>query len=141
LQVERCSFAKPPEKVQVEACQGHDGDGTRTLVTQAIDFYGDRSPEELAAYAVHRAARFVRLPASTLRLWAARDGEHDALFHPASQSPLMLSFSNLVEAFVLASMRRVHKVSMQKVRKAVRFVGRDLGVPRPLIHGSFARMA
>jgi len=61
----------------------------------------------------------------------------DALFKPASRSPLMLSFSNLIEAFVLASMRRVHGVSMQKVRKAVRFVGKDLGVTRPLIHGSF----
>ena len=49
----------------------------------------------------------------------------------------MLSFSNLIEAFVLASMRRVHGVSMQKVRKAVRFVGKDLGFSRPLIHGSF----
>jgi uncharacterized protein (DUF433 family) len=99
--------------------------------------YGDRPTQELSAYPVPRAARLVRLPASTLRLWAAGDREHDALFKPASSSPLMLSFSNLVESFVLASMRRVHGVSMQKVRKAVRFVGKDLGVSRPLIHGSF----
>lgn len=104
---------------------------------QVVDLYGDRSPEELAAYAVPRAARIVRLPASTLRLWATGDGTHDALFKPASHAPLMLSFSNLIEAFVLASMRRVHGVSMQRVRKAVRFVGKDLGISRPLIHGSF----
>lgn len=106
-------------------------------MTQTIDLYGDRAPEELEAYAVPRAARIVRLPVSTLRLWAAGDGEHEALFKPASRSPLMLSFSNLIEAFVLASMRRVHGVSMQRVRKAVKFVGKDLHVSRPLIHGKF----
>jgi uncharacterized protein (DUF433 family) len=95
------------------------------------------SPEELAAYTVVRAAQIVRLSPSTLRLWARGDGERGALFAPAQASPLTLSFSNLVESFVLASMRRVHGVSMQRVRKALRFVGKELGVQRPLIHARF----
>jgi len=95
------------------------------------------SPEELPAYTTVRAAQLVRLSRSTLRLWARGDGEHAALFAPAERSPLTLSFSNLVETFVLASMRRVHGISMQRVRKALRFVGRELGVQRPLIHARF----
>ena len=95
------------------------------------------SPEELPAYTAVRAAQLVRLSRSTLRLWARGDGEHSALFAPAERSPLTLSFSNLVETFVLASMRRVHGISMQRVRKALRFVGRELGVQRPLIHARF----
>src|SRR5437016_6992695 len=83
------------------------------------------SPEELPAYTAVRAAQLVRLSTSTLRLWARGDGEHAALFVPAERSPLTLSFSNLVESFVLASMRRVHGISMQRVRKALRFVGRE----------------
>ncbi len=94
-------------------------------------------PEELPAYTAPRAAQTVRLSPSTLRLWACGDGDHKALFSPADRSPLTLSFNNLVEAFVLASMRRVHGVSMQKVRKALRFVGDKLRVDRPLIHSRF----
>ncbi len=75
-------------------------------------------PEELPTYTAVRAGQIVRLSPSTLRLWACGDGEHAALFAPALSSPLTLSFSNLVESFVLASMRRVHGVSMQRVRKA-----------------------
>ena len=102
-----------------------------------IDIYDGRAPEEIAAYALPRAASIIRMSPSTLRLWAVGDGEHKALFKPAGRTPLALSFSNLIEAFVLASMRRVHGVSMQRVRKALRFVGGELGYPRPLIHASF----
>jgi uncharacterized protein (DUF433 family) len=98
---------------------------------------GAESPEELPAYTAVRAAQMVRLSPSTLRLWACGDGEHAALFTPAQGAPLTLSFSNLVESFVLASMRRVHGVSMQRVRKALNFVGRKLDVQRPLIHARF----
>jgi uncharacterized protein (DUF433 family) len=102
-----------------------------------IDIYGGRPPEELPAYAVPRAARILRLSPSTLRLWAAGGDGHAALFEPAREAPLGLSFSNLIEAFVLASMRRVHGVSMQRVRKALRFVGKELGYARPLVHARF----
>ena len=106
-------------------------------MTHPVDIYGDRSPEELPAYAVSRAARIVHLSPSTLRLWACGEGARKALFKPASRSPVLLSFSNLIEAFVLASMRRVHGVSMQRVRKALRFVADELDYDRPLIHASF----
>jgi uncharacterized protein (DUF433 family) len=49
----------------------------------------------------------------------------------------MLSFNNLVEAFVLSSIRNVHGVSMQKVRKTLRWVGEKLRVERPLINARF----
>jgi len=102
-----------------------------------VDIYDSRAPEELPAYALPRAASIVHLSPSTLRLWAVGDGQHRALFKPATRAPLTLSFSNLIEAFVLASMRRVHGISMQRVRKALRFVGDELGYARPLIHTSF----
>ena len=106
-------------------------------VPKPVHSPGVDSPEELPAYTAVRAAQLVRLSPSTLRLWARGDGEHAALFTPAQHSPLTLSFSNLVESFVLASMRRVHGISMQRVRKALKFVGRELGVERPLIHAQF----
>jgi uncharacterized protein (DUF433 family) len=72
-----------------------------------------------------------------LRLWACGDGERKALFTPASRTPPLLSFSNLIEAFVLASMRQVHGISMQRVRKALHYVGNQLGHKRPPIHAGF----
>ncbi|MBI4950723.1 MAG: DUF433 domain-containing protein [Myxococcales bacterium] len=101
-----------------------------------IDIYQGRAPEDLPAYALPRAAGILRLSPSTLRLWAT-GGDGSALFKAARRSPLSLSFSNLIEAFVLASMRRVHGVSMQRVRKALRYVGKELGYDRPLVHAGF----
>jgi uncharacterized protein (DUF433 family) len=95
------------------------------------------APEELPAYPAVRAAQIVRLSPSTLRLWAAGSGKRTPLFKPARPAPLTLAFSNLVEVFVLASMRRVHGISMQRVRKALAYVGKELGVDRPLIHTCF----
>jgi uncharacterized protein (DUF433 family) len=106
-------------------------------VTRALNLYGARAPEDIPAYRVLDAARIARLSPSTLRLWACGEDGRNSLFEPASAAPLLLSFSNLIEAFVLASMRRVHRVSMQRVRKAVRYLGRELGYARPLIHARF----
>jgi len=101
------------------------------------DIYGNRSPEELPAYAIPRAAQIVRLSPSTLRLWSVGHGAHKPLFDVASRRPLLLSFANLTEAFVLASMRRLHGISMQKVRKSMLFVGQKLRLQRPLLHAQF----
>jgi uncharacterized protein (DUF433 family) len=106
-------------------------------VTRALNIYAGKAPEDVPAYRVRDAARIARISPSTLRLWACGEDGRSSLFDPASTAPLLLSFSNLIEAFVLASMRRVHRVSMQRVRKAVRFVGRELGYERPLIHARF----
>src|SRR5689334_22894701 len=129
--VSLASFVSRSAGCDVPAC------GNTWHVTKAADIRGAQSPEELPAYPAVRAAQIVRLSPSTLRLWARGDGEHAALFVPAERSPLTLSFSNLVESFVLASMRRVHGISMQRVRKALRFVGKELGMQRPLIHARF----
>ena len=59
------------------------------------------------------------------------------LFHPAATNPPMLSFWNLVEVYVLASMRRHHEISMPRVRRALAFVSTELGVARPLLQQQF----
>lgn len=49
----------------------------------------------------------------------------------------LLSFQNLVEAHVLGAIRRQHGVSLQRVRKALRFVERQIQRPHPLITVEF----
>ncbi len=115
-------------------------------MSQTIDIYGGKDPRDVAAYTVGEAARYLRLPRGTLLHWVAgqpsrgRDGSPrrtPRVFRPATTKPLMLSFWNLVEAFVLASIRRQHGVSLQKVRRAISFVEREMELPRPLIEYEF----
>ena len=70
------------------------------------------------AYGLTEAARYVRLPAATLRSWViGRDypkGDSQATFYPlikpAHKQPVQLSFYNLIEAHVLRSLRTEHGV-------------------------------
>lgn len=84
-------------------------------------------------YPLTEVAVYARVPTSTVRTWVNPRG----LIVPAASGPATLSFSNLVEVFVLAAIRRQHGVSMPKVRSAVRYVSAQLGVERPLIHQVF----
>jgi len=95
-------------------------------------------PRSAPAYAVAEAAALVRVPVSTLKTWIHGEGasSRGLLILPISR-PRLLSFAHLVEAFVLAAIRRGHGVALQRVRKAIRYVQRELHVERPLIHAKF----
>jgi uncharacterized protein (DUF433 family) len=95
-------------------------------------------PRSVPAYTVAEAAALVRVPVSTLKTWihGEKPSSRGLLVLPRSR-PRLLAFSHLVEAFVLAAVRRGHGVALQRVRKAIRFVQRELHVERPLIHAKF----
>lgn len=107
------------------------------------DLYGRRDPRELPVYTVAEAAQHIRMPATTLGTWVSgyrpsgASRRAPALFKPASPKPRLLSFSNLIEAFVLAAIRRRYGVAMQRVRAALRYVRTELEVDRPLINAKF----
>jgi uncharacterized protein (DUF433 family) len=95
-------------------------------------------PRSVPAYTVAEAAALVRVPVSTLKTWIRGEGtSRKGLLVLPSSRPRLLAFSHLVEAFVLAAMRRGHGVALQRVRKAMRYVERELHVERPLIHAKF----
>lgn len=83
------------------------------------------------------AATLVRVPVSTLKTWIHGAANPNGLLVLPRARPRLLAFSHLVEAFVLAAIRRGHGVALQRVRGAVRYVQRDLAIPRPLIHAKF----
>src|SRR5437773_552036 len=58
--------------------------------------------------------------------------------HPAGADPIGLSFWNLVECSVLATIRKQHEISLQKVRRALTYVAKELGKQRPLIEQDFS---
>lgn len=102
-------------------------------------------PRLAPAYPVAEAAGYLRIPEETLRSWVAgrlypvagQSKRSQALIHLDDPKHQYLSFINLVEAHVLAAIRRRHGVKLPKVRKALDYVLRQFRVERPLIDQAF----
>ena len=96
---------------------------------------------DIPAYTLAEAARYARLPVATLRSWvlgrqyptAEGRGEFPPLIRPASRRPPWLSFSNLIEAHVLRSLRTEHGVPVKELRRALAFAEKTLGIDRLLL--------
>jgi len=103
-----------------------------------------KDPRELPLYRLAEAAHYLRVPVSTLRGWISgfdyhvRSGTRRAaplIRPPEGASPdRLLSFLNLVEAHILASLRRLHHVPMHRVRTVLRLAGGRRGTRHPLLH-------
>jgi uncharacterized protein (DUF433 family) len=100
------------------------------------------SDRDAAAYTLAEAARYLRLPAATLRSWvlgrqyptSEGGAQFSPLLHPASRRPELLSFSNLIEAHVLRSLRTEHGVPVKALRGALAYAEKKLGIERLLLH-------
>lgn len=99
-------------------------------------------PRELPNYSPAEAARYLRMPTSTLRTWIfgqQKDGR--GAMTPVLQLPdpskKFLSFVNLVEAHVLFSIRKHHNLPLPKIRKAVRYLQNNMGSKHPLVEHKF----
>ena len=98
-------------------------------------------PRLAPAYSVAEAAHYLRIPEETLRSWvvgrlypvAGQWKRSRALIHLGDPKRQYLSFINLVEAHVLAAIRRRHGVKLPKVRNALDYVRRQFRVEHPLI--------
>lgn len=105
----------------------------------------EQDTRELPAYGITEAAHYLLVPRATLRSWVAGmsygTGSERKLFkpviRPAATSPVALSFINLIEAHVLAAIRRRHRVDMPAVRRAIDFLKNKLGSPHPLADHKF----
>ena len=101
---------------------------------------------DIPASALPEAAHYLGVPNSTLRSWFAgqpyvRNGERrhfQRVITPADPKHLVLSFSNLVEAYVLTSIRRQHHIPLPKVRTALTCLRTHFGSTRPLLDQQFA---
>jgi uncharacterized protein (DUF433 family) len=93
---------------------------------------------ETPAYSIAEAAGYLHIPKSTLRAWLMGQQTFRSVIDIADRKARRLSFINLVEAFVLAGIRREHSVPLPKVRKAVEFLRRKFSSHRPLADEQFA---
>jgi len=112
---------------------------------EAVIAVNDQDVRELPAYGVAEAAHYLLVPRATLRSWLAGmsygKGSDRRRFRPviqpAATSPVALSFINLIEAHVLAAIRRKHRVDMPAVRRTIDFLKKEFGSPHPLADYKF----
>jgi len=115
--------------------------------TREVDLYAGKHPVDIPTYSFTDAARYLGIPVSTLRSWVLgqryRTKSGDGFFKPLIEleeqdtAPRLLTFTNLVEAHVLDAVRRVHNISMNKVRETLEFVLERYGTRHPLAQLEF----
>lgn len=113
--------------------------------TSEVDIYGGRDPREIPAYRFVDAAKYLNIALPTLRSWLkgyyykVKGGRR--LFKPVLALPdlktPLLSYTNLVEAFVLSSLRRKHKIDLYKIRVAIRSLENEFDSRHPLAEHRF----
>jgi len=92
-------------------------------------------------YKFLEAARYLKIAPATLRSWVIGrsypKGKGLAYFKPLIKSPdkehHLLSFNNLIEAYVLRSIRQEHGVSIKAVRAALTYAQAEFNIPRLLL--------
>ncbi len=98
------------------------------------------------AYRAAEAAAILSLPVATVKSWAfgqqytskaGVERKYQPLIAAADSTNRVVSFTNLCELHVLASIRRVHRIDMPKVRRSLRYVSEQLGVSRALVAQNF----
>jgi uncharacterized protein (DUF433 family) len=117
-------------------------------VEVALDIYQGRDPREVATYTIPMAAHYLRMATPTLRSWvigytyptAAGATRAKPVISPPERKAgarVFLSFTNLVEAYMLSSIRRVHRVSLPTVRRSLKFIEDKFRTPHPLARERF----
>jgi uncharacterized protein (DUF433 family) len=109
------------------------------------DLYKGKDPRLVGSYTVPEAAHYLRMSAATLRSWVhgrmypTKVGQRyfEPLVSPPKGKQKLLSFTNLVEAHVLAAIRRKHRVVLHNVRPAVDHLREHYGIDHPLADARF----
>jgi len=90
---------------------------------------------ETPVYGVGEAAQYLRVPLNTLRYWVQGAGAVPPLIR--LPEPNRLSFANLLEAYMLSSMRNIYDVRIPRVRKALINLAKYVQHKHPLIEQAF----
>jgi len=111
----------------------------------AIDLYNGRDPREVPAYTIADASHLSGVPEQTLRSWVSGrsyprqkgSGYFAPLLERPDESSPLLSFVNVIEAHVLAAIRRSHGVPLRNIRPALDYVREHFHSAHPLAERIF----
>ena len=90
------------------------------------------NPLEIPNYTIEESARYLHVSQNTLWYWVVGDRGAAPLTTLYSRRPLLLSFKNLVECFVLESLRNAHGLSIKSIRPSVEDLRRIRSSKYPL---------
>lgn len=99
-------------------------------------------PADAPAYTLSEAAALVGVPVSTLQKWTrgrvsqTESGPRRSAAIIVTPEPRFLSFINVVEAHILAGLRK-ERIALEKIRSAVHFVDRHFKVKHALARQEF----
>lgn len=93
------------------------------------------SPVDRPAYTAAEVGRLLSLPPATVRAWffGVESSAFRKVLRPADAKHRLLSFGNLCEAHILATIRRVHNVPMARVRRAIQVLA-ESHVDKPILN-------
>ena len=74
---------------------------------------------EIPNYTIEEAARYLHVPLSTMHYWVIGERGAAPLTTVFTRKPLLLCFKNLVECFVLESLRNIHDIGISRIRLSV----------------------
>ncbi len=100
-----------------------------------VTITNDQAPIFEPRYEISSAARHIGMPRSTMGAWAKGQGDFKRVLD--LPSPGYLSFVNLVEAFVLFTMRRHYNIALPRIRRAIDYVDKEMRVEHPLAFQEF----
>ena len=131
--------------MMVALYQTYEGNVAIGMSKSDFDLHWNQDLREMPAYRIEEAAHYLRIPKSTVRSWVVgypyrtkADRKYfRPIITPASQTPRLLSFMNLVEIHVLDAIRRKHKISLEKVRRTVNYLKQEFPSKHPLADQEF----
>jgi uncharacterized protein (DUF433 family) len=103
-----------------------------------IDIYNGKNPLQIPFYTVTDASRFLHIPLATVKSWTT-GRQYPIKREQSSFKPIVptqqgrLSFSQLVELYILRALRKVHKVDIEQVRKAINYAEKTLKIDHLLL--------
>ena len=99
-------------------------------------------PADAAAYTLSEAAALIDVPVSTLHKWTkgrtfpTKNGARTSAAIIVTPMPRFLSFTNIVEAHILAGLRK-EKIALERIRRAVTFVDKYFKLKHALASQQF----
>ncbi|PHQ35187.1 hypothetical protein [Rhodopirellula bahusiensis] len=116
-----------------------------TFDIDSIDI--DTPARDLPRYTIAVAAGYLNVPKTTLSSWffgttygkGLDKSDFAPVLIPASEGPKLLSFDNLVEAYVLRMFRTIDRIALRPIGVAIENARQKHGIQKPLLHEDLFR--
>ena len=92
---------------------------------------------ETPSYGTEEVSRYLHVRYQTLRYWIAGSFSSKPVISIAQQKPALLSFMDLLECWVLASLRHKEGIPMPNIRAAVETLREKYNSRHPLVESEF----